>query len=77
MFKIIKRGDIYYADLGNGRGSEQGGERPVLVIQNNTGNKYSPTVIVAAITSSNGKKSIPTHVNIDAERYGLPFRNII
>lgn len=77
MYNTIKRGDIYYADLGYGKGSEQGGIRPVLIIQNDQGNRYSPTVIIAAITSSNGKKNIPTHVRIDAERYGLPKDSII
>lgn len=77
MSEIIRRGDIYYADLGKGEGSEQGGSRPVLVIQNNIGNKFSPTVIVAAITSSNGKTNIPTHVTLDASNCGLPKNSIV
>ena len=60
--KKITRGDIFYADLGNGQGSEQSGYRPVLIIQNDLGNKYSPTVIIAPITKSNTKKSLPIHV---------------
>lgn len=60
----IKRGDMYYADLSPVIGSEQGGIRPVLVIQNNIGNKYSPTVIVSAITSKLGKSKLPTHIEL-------------
>ena len=63
--KQIKRGDIYFINLGQGYGSEQGGRRPCVVIQNNTGNKFSPTVIVAIITSKMSKRKLPTHVNID------------
>ena len=59
---MMKRGDVYYADLSPVVGSEQGGTRPVLILQNNIGNKYSPTVIVAAITSKIGKSKVPTHV---------------
>lgn len=66
----IRRGDIYYADLSPVVGSEQGGTRPVLVIQNDVGNKYSPTVIVAAVTSRIDKAKIPTHVEIDTS-FGL------
>ena len=62
----IKRGDIYFADLNPIRGSEQGGIRPVLIVQNDTGNKYSPTVIIAAITSSLEKAKLPTHVQIES-----------
>lgn len=62
---MIERGDIYYADLNPVTGSEQGGVRPVLVIQNDTGNRFSPTVIVAAITSNIGKARLPTHIIID------------
>lgn len=62
--KEIKRGEIYAADFGAGFGSEQGGVRPVLILQNNTGNKYSPTTIVAAITSRKTKTALPTHVAI-------------
>lgn len=61
---MMKRGDVYYADLSPVVGSEQGGIRPVLILQNNIGNKYSPTVIVAAITSKIGKSKVPTHVSI-------------
>lgn len=63
----ITRGSIYYADLGKGKGSEQEGTRPVLIIQNDTGNKHSPTVICAAITSKMGKAKLPTHVSISSE----------
>ena len=68
---IIKRGDIYYADLRPVIGSEQGGVRPVLIIQNDTGNRHSPTVICAAITSRMNKAKLPTHVELDAEKYRL------
>ena len=64
----IRRGDIYYADLSPVVGSEQGGVRPVLVIQNDVGNRHSPTVICAAITSRMNKAKLPTHVEIDAKR---------
>ena len=64
---IIKRGDMFYADLSPVVGSEQGGIRPVLIIQNDTGNKYSPTVIAAAITSQKTKNKLPTHIEIDSE----------
>ena len=64
--KEIKRGEIYSADFGAGFGSEQGGVRPVLILQNNTGNKYSPTTIVAAITSRKTKTALPTHVTVTA-----------
>lgn len=74
--QAIKRGEIYYADLGVPVGSEQGGVRPVLIIQNDVGNKYSPTVIVAAITSKN-KKSIPTHIGLNAFDNGLPKDSVI
>lgn len=71
----IKRGDIYFADLNPIRGSEQGGIRPVLVIQNNTGNKHSPTIIVAPITSSLEKSKLPTHVEVFEE--GLSKNSIV
>lgn len=71
----IKRGEIYYADLCPIVGSEQGGVRPVLVLQNDTGNRYSPTTIVAAITSSKTKRPLPTHVNIDAD--GLKSHSVV
>lgn len=61
---IVRRGDIYYADLSPVVGSEQGGLRPVLIIQNDVGNKYSPTVIAAAITSKTGKSKLPTHIDV-------------
>ena len=64
----VKRGDIFYADLSPVVGSEQGGKRPVLIIQNDTGNLHSPTVIAAAITSRMGKNRLPTHIDINAER---------
>jgi len=73
----IKRGDIFYADLAPHVGSEQGGIRPVLVIQNDVGNKYSPTVIVAAITSQIGKAKFPTHVEITAGDFGLTKDSVI
>lgn len=67
----IKRGDIYYADLTPVVGSEQGGTRPVLIIQNDLGNRHSPTVIAAAITSRQGKKPLPTHIRLEDSPYGL------
>lgn len=73
----IKRGEIYYADLSPVVGSEQGGIRPVLVVQNDIGNKYSPTVIVAAITSQLSKAKIPTHVELSAKEYNLPKDSVI
>ena len=74
---VIKRGDMYYADLSPVVGSEQGGIRPVLIIQNNVGNKYSPTVIAAAITSQTSKSRLPTHINIDSNDFGLMNKSII
>ena len=73
----IRRGDIYYADLSPVVGSEQGGLRPVLIIQNDVGNRYSPTVIAAAITSRMGKTRLPTHIDIYAERAGLAQDSVI
>lgn len=73
----IRRGDIYYADLSPVVGSEQGGLRPVLIIQNDIGNRYSPTVIAAAITSRMGKTKLPTHIDIYAERAGLAKDSVI
>lgn len=73
----VKRGDIFYADLSPVVGSEQGGIRPVLIIQNDMGNKYSPTVIAAAITSQTGKTKLPTHIEIDAEDVGLKSNSIV
>jgi len=74
---IVKRGDVYFADLSPVVGSEQGGVRPVLVIQNNIGNRFSPTVIVAAITAQIQKAKLPTHVEIDAKRYGFERDSVI
>ncbi len=74
---IVKRGDIFYADLSPVVGSEQGGVRPVLVVQNDIGNKYSPTVIVAAITSRINKAKMPTHIEIKGEDYGLSKDSVI
>ncbi len=73
----VKRGDIYYADLSPVVGSEQGGLRPVLIIQNDVGNKYSPTVIAAAITSRLGKNRLPTHIDVYADRVGLVKDSVI
>ena len=73
----VKRGDIYYADLSPVVGSEQGGMRPVLIIQNDVGNRYSPTVIAAAITSRMGKTKLPTHIDVYAERAGLARDSIV
>ena len=67
----VKRGDIYYADLSPVVGSEQGGLRPVLIVQNDIGNRYSPTVIAAAITSQISKAKLPTHIDVYAETFGL------
>jgi mRNA interferase MazF len=74
---VIKRGDIYYADLSPVIGSEQGGVRPVLIVQNDVGNKYSPTVIAAAITSQIYKAKLPTHIEIGALEYGLAKDSVI
>lgn len=74
---IVKRGELYYADLSPVVGSEQGGLRPVLIVQNDIGNKYSPTVIVAAITSQQTKAKIPTHIELPADTYGLPKDSVI
>lgn len=73
----IKRGDIYYADLSPVIGSEQGGIRPVLIVQNDVGNKYSPTVIAAAITSQMGKARLPTHIEIGAKSIGLQKESVV
>ncbi len=73
----IKRGDIYYADLSPVVGSEQGGVRPVLIVQNDIGNKYSPTVIAAAITSQKDKSNLPTHIKVNAENCGLAKDSIV
>ena len=73
----IKRGDIYYADLSPVIGSEQGGVRPVLIVQNDVGNKYSPTVIAAAITSQQFKTKLPTHISVDAAVCGLSKNSVV
>ncbi len=73
----IKRGDIFYADLSPVVGSEQGGLRPVLIVQNNIGNRYSPTVIAAAITSKLGKAKLPTHIDIQAGEVGLSRDSVV
>ncbi len=73
----VKRGDIYYADLSPVVGSEQGGLRPVLIVQNDVGNKYSPTVIAAAITSQIGKNRMPTHIEVLADNFGLAKDSVI
>ena len=77
MDSTVKRGDIYYADLSPVVGSEQGGTRPVLIVQNNVGNKFSPTVIAAAITSQINKAKMPTHIEIGAADYGLSKDSVI
>ena len=74
---IVKKGDLYFADLSPVVGSEQGGVRPVLVVQNDVGNKYSPTIIVAAVTSQTGKAKLPTHIEIDASAYGIEKDSVI
>ena len=73
----VRRGDIYYADLSPVIGSEQGGIRPVLIVQNDIGNKYSPTVIAAAITSRISKSKLPTHIEVYADKYGLARDSVI
>ena len=73
----VKRGDIFYADLSPVVGSEQGGVRPVLIVQNDTGNRHSPTVIAAAITSQTGKARLPTHITLAAGSVGLPKDSIV
>ena len=77
MVTSVKRGDIYYADLSPVVGSEQGGMRPVLIIQNDVGNKYSPTVIVAAITSRMGKTKLPTHIDVYADKAGVARDSVV
>lgn len=74
---MIKRGELYYADLSPVVGSEQGGVRPVLVVQNDVGNKYSPTVIAAAVTSKLTKAKLPTHIELDASLYGLSKNSVV
>ena len=77
MTTMVKRGDIFYADLSPVVGSEQGGIRPVIIIQNDIGNKYSPTIIVAAITPQINKAKLPTHVEISSEEYGLNKDSVV
>ncbi len=74
---MIKRGELYYADLSPVVGSEQGGVRPVLVVQNDVGNKYSPTVIAAAVTSQINKARLPTHIELGAAQYGLSKDSVV
>ena len=74
---LIKRGDIFYADLSPVIGSEQGGVRPVVIIQNDVGNKYSPTLIIAAITSQQNKTKLPTHVSVESKDVPLPKNSVI
>ena len=74
---MIKRGELYYADLSPVIGSEQGGVRPVLVVQNDVGNKYSPTVIAAAVTSQINKAKLPTHIELSAIDYGLSKDSVV
>ena len=74
---VVKRGDIFYADLSPVVGSEQGGVRPVLVVQNDVGNKFSPTIIISAITSQINKAKLPTHIEINADDYGLAKDSVI
>ena len=74
---IVKRGDIYYADLSPVIGSEQGGVRPVLIVQNDVGNRHSPTVIAAAITSQRDKSKLPTHIEVSADKCGLAKDSIV
>ena len=77
MENLVKRGDIYFADLSPVVGSEQGGVRPVLVIQNDVGNRYSPTVIVSAITSQLSKAKLPTHIELSSSDYHLPKNSVV
>ncbi len=74
---LVRRGEIYYADLSPVVGSEQGGMRPVLIVQNDVGNRYSPTVIAAAITSQQNKARLPTHIEIEARTYGLSKNSVV
>ncbi|MBR2498136.1 MAG: type II toxin-antitoxin system PemK/MazF family toxin [Clostridia bacterium] len=74
---MIKRGELYYADLSPVVGSEQGGIRPILIVQNDTGNKYSPTIIAAAVTSKINKAKLPTHIELSAHEFGLSKDSVI
>ena len=77
IIRKVKRGEIYYADLSPVIGSEQGGIRPVLIVQNDTGNKHSPTVIVVAITSKMNKAKLPTHIELSSKKYGIVKDSVI
>ncbi len=77
MENLIKRGEVYFADLSPVVGSEQGGVRPVLIIQNDVGNKFSPTVIVSAITSQMTKAKLPTHIELSCQDYKLPKNSVV
>ena len=77
MDTTVKRGDIFYADLSPVVGSEQGGTRPVLIVQNDTGNKHSPTVIAAAITSQTNKAKLPTHIELAGRSVGLTKDSVV
>lgn len=77
MVALVERGDIYYANLEPVQGSEQGGMRPVLIIQNDVGNQHSPTTIIASITTKIKKAQMPTHVEIKASENGLQFDSVI
>ena len=77
MDTSVKRGDIFYADLSPVVGSEQGGTRPVLIVQNDTGNRHSPTVIAAAITSQTGKAKLPTHIALSSQNTGLTKDSVV
>mgnify|MGYP004651377523 CR=1 FL=1 len=77
MDTTVKRGDIFYADLSPVVGSEQGGTRPVLIVQNDTGNKHSPTVIAAAITSQTNKAKLPTHIELNGREVGLTKNSVV
>ena len=74
---MLRRGDIYYADLRPGLGSEQGGIRPVLIVQNDVGNRHSPTIICAAITSKMNKAKLPTHIELSAGKYDMVKDSVI
>lgn len=77
MLNSVRRGDIFYADLSPVVGSEQGGMRPVLIVQNDTGNRHSPTVIAAAITSQTDKAKLPTHIELEARSFGLTKDSVV
>lgn len=74
---LVKRGELYFADLSPVVGSEQGGVRPVLIVQNDIGNKYSPTIIAAAITSKLNKAKLPTHIELSSKEYGLEKDSVV